>query len=88
MCGEHIMFCKLTGVKDKGMLTELRHVENPMMPEMKCVMKILHEHQETGKGHPQQPQGECQGCKALTKEGRKMTRAGQSRQTTPTAAAP
>ena len=37
---EHMIFCMLTGVQDKGMLTEWRHIETPTKPEMKHVMKI------------------------------------------------
>ncbi len=37
---EHMMFRMLTGVQDKGMLTEWRRIENLTMPEMKRTAKI------------------------------------------------
>ena len=40
MFDKHMMFHILTGVQDKGMLTEWRSIENHTMPEMKCIMKI------------------------------------------------
>ncbi len=67
---EHMMFCMLTGVQDKGMLTEWRRIENPTMPEMKRVMKIYMNGKKQEKATRSCPKENTRAAKAGEKSNR------------------
>ena len=67
---EHMMFRMLTGVQDKGMLTEWRRIENPTMPEMKRIMKIYMNAKKQEKATRTGPKENARAAKAGEKSNR------------------